>query len=71
MNKRDQIKNLKNNLRMAEANLLVARQNLEVATRLGSEAQAALERMGARPERARKGELSDQEKLALMASMLK
>lgn len=72
MNRRDQIQFYKQQLQTAKNLEMVARQSLNTATRLGSEAQSALDRLGAKTERARKGyKLSEEERLEFIAGLYK
>lgn len=73
MNKAQEIAKWKRIKNAAAMTKTVALQQVETATRLESEANSALEELGALtvPRRKVKYELSDAEKLALMANMTK
>lgn len=73
MKKHDQIKFFKNQLNSSITMKKVAEQNYVLAAQLESEAKSALELLGAKPERTRKGcnILSDKTKLELVSSLTK
>lgn len=72
MNKSKQIQFYKKQLESSKQLKSVAQQNYNLATQLESEAKSALELLGAKPERTRKGDiLSDETKTKLMASLTK
>lgn len=72
MNKKEKIQFYKKQLSTAKILESVAEQQKQLAARLGSEAKSALDLLGASTERTRKGyELSEEDKMALMANMLK
>lgn len=65
MNKQQATAHYKQIIELAQQAKAVAMQNYNTATQLESEAKSALERMGAKPERARKGKHKLPEKDAL------
>ena len=73
MNKSKQIQFYKKQLESSKQLKSVAKQNYNLATQLESEAKSALELLGAKPERTRKGDniLSDKTKLELVSSLTK
>lgn len=72
MNKTDKILFYKKQLASSKEMKAVAMQNYNLAAQLESEAQSALELLGASPERTRKGiGLSEDQKLKIKASLIK
>lgn len=72
MNKTEKIKFYKKQLNSSKQLKSVAMQNYNLATQLESEAKSALEMLGAKPERSRKGDvLSEETKTQLIASLTK
>ena len=73
MNKREKITSFKTILRSAEELKAVSEQNLNIATRLESEAKSALALLGATSGQTRKGkyELSREEKIFLLGELTK
>lgn len=73
MNKKEKITSLKSIKRTAADLIEVSRQNLHTAMRLKSEAEVALEVLGAPKGQPQKGkfEFTEKEKLALKASLTK
>ena len=73
MNKRDKITSFKTILNSAKELKAVSEQNLNIATRLESEANSALMLLGATSGQTRKGkyELSSEKKLSLIGNLTK
>lgn len=69
MTEEEQRKFWNEQLRLAKDSKSISAQQYKVAERIESEATAALERLGVSPEQPRKGKLSEERKLQMMAGL--